>query len=121
LSASHARAILHLPNCIELAQIIAKGPGARRRAPGGRRKRSASLRRKRRARKMPTPRRSSATWFLGLKIEIASTAKGGALTIHYQTLEQLDDRRGLADPGLLPVWCARTGSGYWRQLAVDRP
>ena len=28
---------------------------------------------------------------LGLKTEIAFDGKGGALTIHYQTLEQLDD------------------------------
>ena len=28
---------------------------------------------------------------LGLKVEIGFDGKGGAVTIHYQTLEQLDD------------------------------
>ena len=35
--------------------------------------------------------RDPASAKLGLKTEIAFDGKGGALTIHYQSLEQLDD------------------------------
>jgi len=43
---------------------------------------------------MRIPARSSATARLGLKAEIAYDGKGGAITIHYQTLEQLDELIG---------------------------
>ena len=60
----HARAILNLPNGVELAQqIVAKGLSEH-----------------------------ALTAKLGLTIEIAFDGKGGALTIHDQTLEQLDEQ-----------------------------
>jgi ParB family chromosome partitioning protein len=95
LSASHARAILHLPNCIELAQaIIAKGLSVRDA------ERLAQQKKAKRFKQPKEPREKDAdtkalerdlTAKLGLKTEIAFDGKGGALTIHYQSLEQLDD------------------------------
>jgi ParB family chromosome partitioning protein len=95
LSASHARAILHLPNCIELAQqIVAKGLSVRDA------ERLAQQKKAKRFKQPKAPREKDAdtkalerdlTAKLGLKTEIAFDGKGGALTIHYQSLEQLDD------------------------------
>jgi ParB family chromosome partitioning protein len=95
LSASHARAILHLPNCIELAQqIVAKGLSVRDA------ERLAQQKKAKRFKQPKAPREKDAdtkalerdlTARLGLKTEIAFDGKGGALTIHYQTLEQLDE------------------------------
>ena len=95
LSASHARAILHLPNCIELAQqIVAKGLSVRDA------ERLAQQKKAKRFKQPKAPREKDAdtkalerdlTAKLGLKTEIAVDGKGGALTIHYQSLEQLDD------------------------------
>jgi len=94
LSASHARAILHLPNCVELAQqIVAKGLSVRDA------ERLAQQKKAKRFKQPKAPREKDAdtkalerdlTAKLGLKTEIAFDGKGGALTIHYQTLEQLD-------------------------------
>ena len=98
LSASHARAILHLPNCIELAQqIVAKGLSVRDA------ERLAQQKKAKRFKTAKPPREKDAdtkalerdlTAKLGLKTEIAFDGKGGALTIHYQSLEQLDQLIG---------------------------
>ena len=95
LSASHARAILHLPNCVELAQqIVAKGLSVRDA------ERLAQQKKAKRFKQPKEPREKDAdtkalerdlTAKLGLKTEIAFDGKGGALTIHYQSLEQLDE------------------------------
>ena len=95
LSASHARAILHLPNVIELAQqIVAKGLSVRDA------ERLAQQKKAKRFKQPKAPREKDAdtkalerdlTAKLGLKTEIAFDGKGGALTIHYQSLEQLDE------------------------------
>ena len=95
LSASHARAILHLPNCIELAQqIVAKGLSVRDA------ERLAQQKKAKRFKQPKAPKEKDAdtkalerdlTAKLGLKTEIQFDGKGGALVIHYQTLEQLDE------------------------------
>jgi len=95
LSASHARAILHLPNCVELAQqIVAKGLSVRDA------ERLAQQKKAKRFKQPKAPKEKDAdtkalerdlTAKLGLKTEISFDGKGGALTIHYQTLEQLDE------------------------------
>jgi ParB family chromosome partitioning protein len=98
LSASHARAILNLPNCIELAQqIVAKGLSVRDA------ERLAQQKKAKRFKPVKAPQEKDAdtralerdlTAKLGLKTEIRFDGKGGALTIHYQTLEQLDELIG---------------------------
>ena len=95
LSAGHARAILNLPNCIELAQqIVAKGLSVRDA------ERLAQQKKAKRFKAAPAPQEKDAdtralerdlTAKLGLKTEIRFDGKGGALTVHYQTLEQLDE------------------------------
>jgi ParB family chromosome partitioning protein len=95
LSASHARAILNLPNCIELAQqIVAKGLSVRDA------ERLAQQKKAKRFKAVRAPQDKDAdtralerdlTAKLGLKTEIRFDGKGGALTIHYLTLEQLDE------------------------------
>lgn len=95
ISASHVRAILHLPNCIELAQqIVAKGLSVRDA------ERLAQQKKAKRFKQPKAPKEKDAdtkalerdlTAKLGLKTEISFDGKGGALTIHYQTLEQLDE------------------------------
>jgi ParB family chromosome partitioning protein len=95
LSASHARALINLPNCIELAQqIVAKGLSVRDA------ERLAQKKKTKYGRVAKPPREKDAdtralerdlTAKLGLKTEIAFDGKGGAITIHYQSLEQLDE------------------------------
>ena len=98
LSASHARAILNLPNVIELAQqIVAKGLSVRDA------ERLAQQKKAKRFKTAKAPREKDAdtralerdlTAKLGLKVEIGFDGKGGAITIHYQSLEQLDELIG---------------------------
>lgn len=95
LTAGHARALINLPNVIELAQmIVAKGLSVRDA------ERLAQKKKTKTAKTAKTPREKDAdtralerdlTEKLGLKVEIAFDGKGGALTIHYQSLEQLDE------------------------------
>jgi ParB family transcriptional regulator, chromosome partitioning protein len=94
LSASHARAIHNLPNVIELAQmIVAKGLSVRDA------ERLAQKKKASRFKTAKTPKEKDAdtralerdlTGKLGLRCEISFDGKGGVLTVHYQTLEQLD-------------------------------
>ncbi len=95
LTAGHARALINLPNVVELAQmIVAKGLSVREAERLATRQKSAK------PKKAKTPREKDAdtralerdlTEKLGLKVEIQFDGKGGALTIRYQSLEQLDD------------------------------
>jgi ParB family transcriptional regulator, chromosome partitioning protein len=94
LSASHARAILNLPNCIELAQaIVAKGLSVRDAERLAQQKKSKRFKAAKEPKEKDADTRAlerDLTAKLGLKAEIQFDGKGGALTIHYQTLEQLD-------------------------------
>ena len=95
LSASHARAILNLPNCIELAQqIVAKGLSVRDAERLAQQKKSKRFKTAKEPREKDADTRAlerDLTAKLGLKTEVQFDGKGGALTIHYQTLEQLDE------------------------------
>lgn len=92
LSAGHARALLGADNPAELAaEIIRRGLNVRvteqlvkrRAAP-----RRASLRQARDADTLALEREMSQA--LGLRVTIAGKARGGALTLHYANLDQLD-------------------------------
>lgn len=93
LSPGHVRPLMTLPNVIELAQlIIAKGLSVREAE-------RLAAKAKARPRKAKAPRDKDAdtkalerdlTGRLGLKVDIAFDGKGGSVTIHYKTLEQLD-------------------------------
>ena len=92
LSAGHARALLGADDAVELtAEIIRRGLNVRvteqlvkRRAaprrPGQRQVRDADT--------LALEREMSQT--LGLRVTIAGKARGGALTLHYANLDQLD-------------------------------
>ncbi|MGH6892878.1 MAG: ParB/RepB/Spo0J family partition protein [Dongiaceae bacterium] len=97
LSAGHARALINLPNVIELAQmIVAKGLSVREAERLATRQKSA----KGKSGKVAKPPREKdadtralerdLTAKLGLKTEISFDGKGGVITVHYQSLEQLD-------------------------------
>ena len=98
LSTGHARALINLPNAVALAEIIvAKGLSVR----DAERLATRAKTKKGKAAKSATPGREKdadtkalerdLTQKLGLKVEIGFDGKGGAVTVHYQTLEQLDD------------------------------
>jgi ParB family chromosome partitioning protein len=95
LTASHARAILHLPNVIELAQaIVAKGLSVRDAERLAQQKKAKRFKTAKPARDKDADTKAlerDLTAKLGLKTEIQFDGKGGALTIHYQSLEQLDE------------------------------
>jgi ParB family chromosome partitioning protein len=95
LTVGHARPIINLPNVVELAEaIVAKGLSVRDA------ERLAQKKKTKYGRVAKPPREKDAdtralerdlTAKLGLKTEIQFDGKGGALVIHYQSLEQLDD------------------------------
>lgn len=92
LSAGHARALLAAKDPAELAaEIIRRGLNVRvteqlvKRRSGPRR---ASLRQARDADTMALER--EMTQALGLRVTISGKARGGALTLHYANLDQLD-------------------------------
>jgi ParB family chromosome partitioning protein len=92
LSAGHARALLSAENPAELAaEIIRRGLNVRvteqlvkRRAPA----RRTSTHQARDADTLALER--DLTQILGLRVTLAGKARGGALTLHYSTLDQLD-------------------------------
>jgi len=96
VGAGHA--LITPPSVIELAQqIIAKGLSVRDA------ERLAQKKKPKSAKPAKAPREKDAATRalerdlsakLGLKTEIAFDGKGGALAIHYQTLEQLDELIG---------------------------
>jgi ParB family chromosome partitioning protein len=92
LSAGHARALLAADNPAEVAaEIIRRGLNVRvteqlvKRRGGSRR---ASPRQSRDADTLALEREMAQA--LGLRVTIASKARGGALTLHYASLDQLD-------------------------------
>jgi ParB family transcriptional regulator, chromosome partitioning protein len=95
LSAGHARAIANLPNVVELAQqIIAKGLSVRDAERLAQKKKAKATRAPKPVREKDADTKAlerDLTAKLGLKVEISFDGKGGALSVHYQSLEQLDD------------------------------
>jgi ParB family chromosome partitioning protein len=94
LSAGHARALLNAPDATALARdVVARGLNVRQTeklAQGG----------KKRGRPPKGPERKDAdtvrlendlSALLGLKVTVAFTGRAGSITIHYQSLDQLDD------------------------------
>jgi len=98
LSIGHARAIINLPNVIELAQaIVAKGLSVREAERLATKTKSARFKKPKEKREKDADTRAlerDLTAKLGLKTEISFDGKGGAITVHYQTLEQLDELIG---------------------------
>jgi ParB family chromosome partitioning protein len=95
LSVGHARPIINLPNVVELAQtIVAKGLSVREAERLAQKKKTKYGRIAKPAREKDADTKAlerDLTAKLGLKTEIQFDGKGGALVIHYQTLEQLDE------------------------------
>lgn len=97
ISAGHARAIATAPNAEALAEeIVAKGLSVReaealgRTAPG--KPPRASAKGKRRAKDVDTMAlENDLADVLGLEVSIDDRGGSGAITIRYETLEQLDD------------------------------
>ncbi len=94
LTAGHARALLGAPDPLALAkQVVARGLNVRqteRLAQGGRRRgRPPGSVTQRDPDTARLERDLSA--LLGLKVTVSFHGQGGALTIHYRNLEQLDD------------------------------
>jgi ParB family transcriptional regulator, chromosome partitioning protein len=98
LSAGHARLLVGLPNALDIAKKIVADKMTVREAESY----VASLKgtNGKAKKKKPTGVNGSAdtralertlTEFLGLKVAINSKGKSGAITIHYQTLDQLDE------------------------------
>jgi ParB family transcriptional regulator, chromosome partitioning protein len=97
LTAGHARALIGLENAVELAQQIAKSGMSVRQVE---RLAQAQHREKERPEKVASlaPRDADITvlereltQLLGLKVQIVFNGQGGVLSVHYRTLEQLDD------------------------------
>jgi ParB family chromosome partitioning protein len=96
LSQGHARALINLPNAAALAEIIVeKGLSVRE---AERLATRAKMKTRGKAKKAPREKDADTKALerdlshkLGLKVEIAFDGKGGAVSIHYQTLEQLDE------------------------------
>jgi len=98
LTAGHARLLVGLPKAVEIANhIVAKGLTVREAEAYVASLKSAST-----AKKKLEPGRSEGnadtralertlTEFLGLKVAINAKGKSGSVTIHYQSLDQLDD------------------------------
>jgi ParB family chromosome partitioning protein len=95
LTVGHARPIINLPNVVELAEaIVAKGLSVRDAERLAQKKKTKYGRVAKPAREKDADTRAlerDLTAKLGLKTEIQFDGKGGALVIHYQSLEQLDD------------------------------
>jgi len=89
------QALINLPNVIELAQmIVAKGLSVRDAERLAQKKKTKSGKSAKAPREKDADTRAlerDLTAKLGLKTEIAFDGEGGALAIHYQTPEQLDE------------------------------
>ncbi len=94
LSAGHARALLNAPNPLALArQVVKKGLNVRQA--------ERLVRKKQRQEKAPTKAEKKdvdtvalerdLSNLLGLKVAVKFKGGGGSLTVHYGSLEQLDD------------------------------
>lgn len=96
LTPGHARALINLPNAAALAEtIVAKDLSVREaerlasKAKSRPRSKAAKAQREKDADTKALERDLTAK--LGLKVEIDFDGKGGAVKVHYQTLEQLDE------------------------------
>jgi ParB family chromosome partitioning protein len=94
LSAGHARALLNAPNPLEIArQVVKKGFNVRqteRLVKKEQRKKDAPPKSEYKDVDTQALERNLAN-LLGLKVGIKFKAGGGSLTVHYDSLEQLDD------------------------------
>lgn len=98
ITSGHARSLIGLENAVELAQKIASSGMSVRQV-----ERLAQTRARRKEKldkpaSLAGPRDADTavlerelTQLLGLKVQIVFNGQGGILSIHYQTLEQLDD------------------------------
>jgi ParB family chromosome partitioning protein len=93
ITAGHGRALLGARDPLALAQkIVAEGLSVRQAEALAARSARARTRRKGSEKDADTQAlERDLAKLLGLKVEIAHGAKGGALTIRYRSLEQLDD------------------------------
>ena len=102
LTAGHARALLNAGDSMTLAEkVVAKGLNVRQteRLVQDERQPAAKVSAVGKPAAAPAPPKDADTMalerdlsaLLGLKVTISFQGQGGSLTIHYQTLEQLDD------------------------------
>ena len=94
LTAGHARALLNAPDAVELArEVVKKGLNVRQT--------ERLVRKKQRQREMPPTARKKdvdtaalerdLSNLLGLRVAVKFKGGGGSITVHYDSLEQLDD------------------------------
>lgn len=106
LSAGHARALLALPEPVAAAQEVVER-GLNVRATEALVRRRISRPQSEAAAPAPRPRDADTAALerelgdaLGLKVTIAAKARGGALTVHYSDLDQLDRVLSLLRPNI---------------------
>ncbi|MBI2586669.1 MAG: ParB/RepB/Spo0J family partition protein [Rhodospirillales bacterium] len=94
LTAGHARALLNAPDAVELArEVVKRGLNVRQT--------ERLVRKKQRQREMPPTARKKdvdtaalerdLSNLLGLRVAVKFKGGGGSITVHYDSLEQLDD------------------------------
>lgn len=94
LTAGHARALLNAPDAVEIArEVVKKGLNVRQT--------ERLVRKKQRRREMPpasktkdvdtTALERDLSNLLGLRVAVKFKGGGGSITVHYDSLEQLDD------------------------------
>lgn len=99
LSAGHARALIGIDDAEVLAkEAIAQGLSVRQTEELAKAERRKGASKRESAKKKPQPKDSNIVALerdlsnlLGLKVGISFDGKGGVLSVHYSTLEQLDD------------------------------
>lgn len=99
LSAGHARALIGIDDAEVLAkEAIAQGLSVRQTEELAKAERRKGAGKRESAKKKPQPKDSNIVALerdlsnlLGLKVGISFDGKGGVLSVHYSTLEQLDD------------------------------
>lgn len=99
LSAGHARALIGIDDAEAIAkEAIAQGLSVRQTEELAKAERRKGAGKRETAKKKPQPRDSNIVALerdlsnlLGLKVGISFDGKGGVLSVHYSTLEQLDD------------------------------
>lgn len=99
LSAGHARALIGIDDAETIAkEAIAEGLSVRQTEELAKAERRKGAGKRELAKKKPQPKDSNIvalerdlTNLLGLKVGISFDGKGGVLSVHYSTLDQLDD------------------------------
>ncbi|HEX2113265.1 MAG TPA: ParB/RepB/Spo0J family partition protein, partial [Alphaproteobacteria bacterium] len=97
LSPGHARLLVGLPNALELAKQIVTDKMTVREAEafiGSFKEQTGKAKKKKHASTSSADTRAlerTLTEFLGLRVVINSKGKAGSITIHYQSLDQLDE------------------------------